>query len=125
MFNVQCSSAIHHRQNPLELTNGDTDFWQSCPAVASDKLLETGIAVISAVPSLKQHLQQTVQAFRNFVISRCTDVSHSVLPCHTRIAKCFTNKSKLFRCEVTFENKHTLCPWIHYVRTLKPSAQLD
>jgi hypothetical protein len=34
-----------------------------------------------------------------------------------RIVKCFTNSSKRFRCEVTFENEHSFCSWIHHVRT--------
>jgi hypothetical protein len=34
-----------------------------------------------------------------------------------RIAKCFTNSNKRFRCEVMFENEHTFCPWIHHIRT--------
>jgi hypothetical protein len=42
-----------------------------------------------------------------------------------RIAKCFTNSSKRFRCEVMFENEHTFCSWIHHVRTCTAFAQLS
>jgi hypothetical protein len=33
-----------------------------------------------------------------------------------RIAKCFTDSGKRFRCEAIFENEHTLCSWKHRVR---------
>jgi hypothetical protein len=41
-----------------------------------------------------------------------------------RTAKCFTNSSSRFRCEVTFENEHTFCSWIHHIRTCIAFAQL-
>jgi hypothetical protein len=31
------------------------------------------------------------------------------------ITKCFINSSRLFHCEVVFENKHMFCLWIHHV----------
>jgi hypothetical protein len=34
----------------------------------------------------------------------------------TRIAKCFTNGSKRFRCKVMFENEHSFCSRIHHIR---------
>jgi hypothetical protein len=41
-----------------------------------------------------------------------------------RTAKCFTNNSKRFRCEVMFENEHTFCSWIHHVRTRTAFAKV-
>jgi nitrate reductase gamma subunit len=43
--------------------------------------------------------------------------SYSVLVVRIRIAKCFTNSSKWFRCEVMFENEHTFFSWTHHVCT--------
>jgi hypothetical protein len=63
-------------------TNGNIEFLQPYPVVTADVLLEIGTAVISAVVSLLVNI---------------------------RIAKCFTNSSKRFRCKVMFENEHTTC----------------
>jgi hypothetical protein len=41
-----------------------------------------------------------------------------------RTAKCFTNSSKRFRCEVMFENEHTFCLWINHVLISTAFAQL-
>jgi hypothetical protein len=54
----------------------------------------------------------------------CVLLSSSVLPSQDIIVKCFTNSSKRFRCEIMFENEHTLCSWIHHVRTYTAFAQL-
>jgi hypothetical protein len=70
-------------QSQNDETNSNIEFLQSYPVVAADALLEIGTAVISAVLSL-------------FLV-------------RTRIAKCFTNSNKRFRCEVMFENEHTFC----------------
>jgi hypothetical protein len=108
--------------NPFTLkTTKPMSIW----ILGADALLETGTAVISAVLSLDEHLSQTNTA----CVQKCC--YQSVYCCHirnflvrTRIAKCFTNSSKRFRCEVTFENEQTFCSWIHHVRTCTAVAKL-
>jgi hypothetical protein len=40
------------------------------------------------------------------------------------IAKCITNSSRWFQCELMFENVHMFCSWIHHVRTCTAFVQL-
>jgi hypothetical protein len=42
----------------------------------------------------------------------------------TRVAKCFTNSSKRFRCAVMLENEQVFWSCIHHVRTCTYFAQL-
>lgn len=48
---------------------------------------------------------------RNFVISSC--IRHFLV--RIRIAKCFTNSIRRFRCEVTFDDENTFWSWIRHV----------
>jgi hypothetical protein len=91
-------------------TNGNIEFLQKYPVVAANALLEIGTAVISAVLSLDEHLSQ----INTSCVPKCC--YQSMYCCliryflvRIRIAKCFTNSSKLFQCEVLFENEHTFC----------------
>jgi hypothetical protein len=93
-----------HAQNE---TNGNTEFLQPYSVVAADALFEIGTAVISAVLSLNEILSQT-NTFR--VPTFCYQSVYCIVRCFLvgiRIATCFTNSSKRFRCEVMFENVYT------------------
>jgi hypothetical protein len=98
---------LHQRNDE---TFGNIEFLQPYPVVAADALLEIGTAVISAVLSLDEHLSQTntscVPKFRYQSVYCCL-IRYFLV--RIRNAKCFTNISKQFRCEVMFENEHTFC----------------
>jgi hypothetical protein len=98
---------------------------QPYPVVTADALLEIGTAVISAVLSLDEHLSQTnTSCVPKFCYQSvyCCFIRHFLV--RIRIAKCFTNSSKRFRCEVMLENEHTFCLWKHHVRTCTAFEQL-
>jgi hypothetical protein len=67
-------------------------------------------AVISALLSLDEHLSQTnTSCIPTFCFQSvyCRFIWYVLVM--IRIAECFTNSSKRFRCEVMFENEHTFC----------------
>jgi hypothetical protein len=83
------------------------ELLQPYPIVAADALLEIiSTVVISALLLVDKRLSQIVTESRNFVTIR-----HIVVLLVTSVSgdtNCFTSSSKIFRCEVMFENKHTL-----------------
>jgi hypothetical protein len=98
--------------------------WQYWILVAVSRCCSWCTAVISAVLSLEKHLSQTNT-------SCVPKFCHQSMYCLIRyflvricIAKCFTNNSKQFWCEVMFENEQTFCSWIHHVRTCTAFKQL-
>jgi hypothetical protein len=87
-------------------TNRNIELLQLYPVAAANALLEIGTAVIS----LDEHLSQTdTSCVPKFCFQSvyCCLVRYCLV--RIRIAKCFTNSSKRFRCEVMFENEHTFC----------------
>jgi hypothetical protein len=94
---------------------------QKYPVVATDVLLEVGTAVFS----LDEHLSQTnTSCFPKFYYQSVYYCLIRYLFARIRIAKCFMNSSKRFRCEVMFENEHTFCSSIHRVCICTDFAQL-
>jgi hypothetical protein len=126
---------FHLKHNPNKYTwtpshtkrciNGNIEFLQPYPVVASDALLEICTAVIWDILSLDEHLSQT----NTFCASKfCYQSLYCFLVLYfivrMSIAKCFTNGDKRCRCEVMFENEHTFCSWIHHVHICTAFAQL-
>jgi hypothetical protein len=103
------SNLIRHcdtyMDTPAGVSRPSVEFLHQCPVVAADARLATGTAVISALLSLDHHLSHTstsrVRKLYYQSVCRCF-TQH--LPAYTRIAKCFTNSSRRFRCEVMFAN---------------------
>jgi hypothetical protein len=90
-------------------TNGSIEFLHPYPVIVADALLEIGTAVVSAVSSLDEHLSETnISCVPKFWNQSVYCLIRYFLV-RIRIAKCFTNRSKRFRCEVIFENEHTFC----------------
>jgi hypothetical protein len=108
--NTECSiqnAKINTTHEPLHALNGETngniEFLQPYPLVATDALFEIGTAVISDVLSLDEHLSQTnTSCVPKFCLIRYFLVRIS-------FAKYFTNSNKRFRYEVMLENEHTFC----------------
>jgi hypothetical protein len=122
--NTKCSTrnaTIATTHEPLHAQNEETndiDFLQPYTVAAGDAPLEISTTVITAVLSLDEHLSQSnISCVPKCCYQSvyCCIIRHFLV--RTRIAKCFTNSSKQFRCEVIFENEHTYCSWIHHVRT--------
>jgi hypothetical protein len=105
--------------NALHAQNGETigniAFLQAYPIVAVDALLEIGTDVILVALSLDDHLLQTNTPSRHFVYC-CLTRNFLV---RTHIAKCFTNSSRRFRCEIMFENE-----WTHVLLMNTPCLHL-
>jgi hypothetical protein len=111
----------HKTTKPMAILNSCSRI----PLLQLRHCLKSVRAVISAVLSLDEHLSQT----NTSCVPKCC--YQSVYCCliryffvRMRIAKCFTNSSKRFRCEVMFDNEHTFCSWIHHVRICTAFAQL-
>jgi hypothetical protein len=112
----------NHAQN--DETNGSVGFLHQHPVVTVDVLLAIGTAVILSVSSLDEHFSGTT-------LSVSPQRYQSVYYCVTRYFlvrirtdKCFATSSRLLRCEVVFQNKHTVCSWIHYVCICTAFAQM-
>jgi hypothetical protein len=78
------------------------------------------MAPVNTVRLLTCSLSQTDPVFRNIVTTLCIVVFMQHFLIRICIAKCFTNSSKPFRCEVVFENEHVLlaktpCSYLHSV----------
>jgi hypothetical protein len=99
-----------HTQN--DKINGNIEFLQPYPILGTWHWYSHNISCFVAlwvIVTDKQHL--------------CTKILLSVVYCClTRyflaricIAKCFTNSSKWFQCEVIFGTEYMFCSWIHHV----------
>jgi hypothetical protein len=80
VFHFKSNPEILHSQH--DEANGNIEFLQPFPVVASDALIEIGTAVISAVLSLDEHLSQTNTSCVPKFCYQSVYCYHSVLPCH-------------------------------------------
>jgi hypothetical protein len=110
LTNVQDSTTYEPLHAKNDETNVSIEFLQPYSVVAADALLDIGTAVISAVLSLDEHSsQRNTSCVPKFCY---LPVYYHLIPyflVRIRIAKCFNNSSKRFRCEVMFEDEHTFC----------------
>jgi len=83
-------------------------------SLAADVMLEIFTSVKSSVLSLDEHLSQT----HTPCVPKCYQSVYYLIRyflIRIRLPDCLMDSSILFRCDVMFENKHTLCSWINYV----------
>jgi hypothetical protein len=107
----------HFTHKTKQPVTDNIEFLQPYPVVAVDALLEISTALNSAVLSFDGHLSQTnTSCVPKFCYQSVYCLIRYILV-RISIAKCFTNSSKRFRCEVMFENEHTFCSWIHHVHS--------
>lgn len=110
VFHLKCSPATHaplHVQNYR--ANRNNEFLQLHLIVAADVLLETGLAVVSAVMLPDERQSQTNTSC---VLTFCYQLVYclsSYFLVMILIAECFTDSIRQFQCAVTFENDHIFC----------------
>jgi hypothetical protein len=91
-----------HAQN--DETSGNIELLQPYPIVITDPVLEISTTVISAFFARRAPVTETLPISRNFVIRQCNCCLFRYFLVRKHIAKCFTNSSKRFRCEIMYEN---------------------